>query len=132
DFQLISLLRRGHSNKEIAAQLSLTEGTVKTYLHRLFETLGVHSRTDLLALAEAVREGCECGMISRFASCPGEAAMPCDQHRHTLALIAGQLRGGEAESSRQHAETCFECGRLVRDGSAEAAGDSIATAGLDP
>jgi DNA-binding NarL/FixJ family response regulator len=45
--QLVSLLAQGMKNKEIAYQLSLSEGTVKVYLSRLFEKLGVKDRFEL-------------------------------------------------------------------------------------
>jgi two-component system nitrate/nitrite response regulator NarL len=50
--QLISFVRRGLRNREIAEQLSVTEGTVKVYLHAVFEKLGVSSRTELAIRAD--------------------------------------------------------------------------------
>jgi len=44
--QLMTLLSEGMKNKEIAAVLRITEGTVKVYLSRLFQKLGVHDRFD--------------------------------------------------------------------------------------
>lgn len=50
--QLIGFVRTGLRNREIAQQLGVTEGTVKTYLHSVFEKLGVSSRTALAIRAE--------------------------------------------------------------------------------
>lgn len=50
--QLIGFVRTGLRNREIAVQLGVTEGTVKTYLHSVFEKLGVSSRTELAIRAE--------------------------------------------------------------------------------
>jgi two-component system nitrate/nitrite response regulator NarP len=49
---IVSLVRRGLRNKEIAEELGLTEGTVKVHLHKIFEKLGLSSRTELILLAE--------------------------------------------------------------------------------
>ncbi len=45
--QLVSLLAQGLKNKEIATALAITEGTVKVYLSRLFEKVGVKDRFEL-------------------------------------------------------------------------------------
>ena len=45
--QLVSLLSQGLKNKEIAATLMVSEGTVKVYLSRLFEKAGVKDRFEL-------------------------------------------------------------------------------------
>ncbi len=45
--QLVSLLAQGLKNKEIATALEITEGTVKVYLSRLFEKVGVKDRFEL-------------------------------------------------------------------------------------
>jgi two-component system nitrate/nitrite response regulator NarP len=44
---LVDLVRRGMRNREIAEELGVTEGTVKVYLHALFDKLGVENRTEL-------------------------------------------------------------------------------------
>jgi ATP-dependent transcriptional regulator len=48
---ILQLLGQGASNKQIAAKLALTEGTVKVYLSRIYAKLGVSSRTQALAAA---------------------------------------------------------------------------------
>lgn len=45
--QLVGLLSQGLKNKEIAATLSISEGTVKVYLSRLFQKVGVKDRFEL-------------------------------------------------------------------------------------
>jgi two-component system nitrate/nitrite response regulator NarP len=45
--ELIDLVRRGLRNRDIAAELRVTEGTVKVYLHAIFDKLGVDNRTEL-------------------------------------------------------------------------------------
>lgn len=45
--QLVGLLSQGLKNKEIASALSISEGTVKVYLSRLFQKVGVKDRFEL-------------------------------------------------------------------------------------
>jgi two-component system, NarL family, response regulator len=52
---VLRLLATGNSNREIAEQLSITDGTVKIHVAHLFDKLGVTSRTE--AIATAVRRG---------------------------------------------------------------------------
>lgn len=49
--QLILMLDRGLSNRDIAAELEISEHTVKVHLWRLFRRLGVKSRTQTLHYA---------------------------------------------------------------------------------
>jgi DNA-binding NarL/FixJ family response regulator len=49
--QLMSFLAQGLKNKEIAYAMTLTEATVKVYLSRLFQKVGVHDRLELALLA---------------------------------------------------------------------------------
>jgi two-component system nitrate/nitrite response regulator NarP len=55
--QLINLVRKGLRNREIADQLGVTEGTIKVYLHAVFEKLGVSSRTELAIRADEFLAG---------------------------------------------------------------------------
>ncbi len=45
--QLVALLSQGLKNKEIASTLQISEGTVKVYLSRLFQKVGVKDRFEL-------------------------------------------------------------------------------------
>lgn len=55
--QLIGFVRQGLRNREIAEQLGVTEGTVKVYLHAVFEKLGVTNRTELAIRADEFLAG---------------------------------------------------------------------------
>jgi two-component system, NarL family, nitrate/nitrite response regulator NarL len=45
--ELVKLVQNGLRNREIARKLGVTEGTIKVYLHTVFQKLGVTSRTEL-------------------------------------------------------------------------------------
>lgn len=51
--ELISLISRGLSNKEIAQKLCISESTVKKHNYSIFSKLNVHSRTQLIRLFRA-------------------------------------------------------------------------------
>lgn len=51
DRQIIKLIRLDYSNKLIAYDLNLTEGTVAVYIHNLIQKLGVNSRVGLAIYA---------------------------------------------------------------------------------
>ncbi|MCR2804565.1 LuxR C-terminal-related transcriptional regulator [Paenibacillus soyae] len=50
--ELVRMLQLGASNKQIAEELNLSEGTVKVYLSNLYGKLGVSSRTQALLAAQ--------------------------------------------------------------------------------
>ena len=52
--ELIKLVRNGLRNREIAQKLGVTEGTIKVYLHTVFQKLGVSSRTELAIRASGL------------------------------------------------------------------------------
>jgi DNA-binding NarL/FixJ family response regulator len=47
--QIVSHLRSGKSNKQIAFELDLSLGTVKVHLHNIMKKLGAHNRIQVLA-----------------------------------------------------------------------------------
>jgi two-component system, NarL family, nitrate/nitrite response regulator NarL len=49
------LVVQGLSNKEMARQLNIIEGTVKIHLHNIYRHLGIRNRTALTALAHGGR-----------------------------------------------------------------------------
>ena len=55
--EVVTLLADGLSNRDIARALNLSENTIKNYLFRIFEKVGVSNRTELLlqALQNAAR-----------------------------------------------------------------------------
>jgi DNA-binding NarL/FixJ family response regulator len=55
EVELLALLARGMSNREIAEALTLAESTVKRHLANTYEKLGVHSRSG--AVDAALRSG---------------------------------------------------------------------------
>ncbi|HEY7006176.1 MAG TPA: response regulator transcription factor [Sphingomicrobium sp.] len=55
--ELVDLVRQGLRNRDIASQLGVTEGTVKVYLHAIFDKLGVDNRTELAMRASEVLGG---------------------------------------------------------------------------
>nr|WP_280207662.1 helix-turn-helix transcriptional regulator [Brevibacillus sp. AY1] len=52
ELSILSRLRQGASNKEIAHELGNTVGTVKVYLHRIYGKLGVTNRTQAMLKAQ--------------------------------------------------------------------------------
>ena len=71
ELAVLAELSHGHTNKQIAANLWLSEQTVKFHLRNIYRKLGIKSRTEAL----------------RYA------------HEHDLATNAPALGGGEAQRS---------------------------------
>ncbi len=57
ELQILQLLVRGLSNKEIATALCLSDQTIATHMKSIFDKLGVHNRL------MAVRVGIDLGII---------------------------------------------------------------------
>lgn len=57
ELEILELIARGYSNREIAEQLFVSENTVKTHSSRLFDKLSARRRT------QAVQLGKEFGLI---------------------------------------------------------------------
>jgi DNA-binding NarL/FixJ family response regulator len=49
--QVVALVADGLSNRETARELSLSENTIKKYLFRIFDKLGISSRVELVLFA---------------------------------------------------------------------------------
>ena len=66
--EIVSFLRQGMRNKQIAGEMGITEGTVKIYLFRLFHKLGVRNRFELA----------RCGTVDDLQLTPS-TAMPASK-----------------------------------------------------
>jgi DNA-binding NarL/FixJ family response regulator len=51
ELEVLDLVRRGSSNKEVARSLHLSEATVKTHLIHIYGKLGVDDRTSAVNVA---------------------------------------------------------------------------------
>jgi len=55
-YEIATLVSAGLKNKEIARRLHLTEATVKTHLHNIYQKARVPNRTALTARFQAIRQ----------------------------------------------------------------------------
>ncbi len=55
EYEVLELLARGHSNREIGKSLFVSPNTVKSHLARLYEKLEVSRRTQAIQNARALR-----------------------------------------------------------------------------
>lgn len=55
EVEILQLMAKGAANKEISAQLSISQSTVKTHISSIFQKLGVNDRTE--AVTQALRKG---------------------------------------------------------------------------
>jgi len=55
--RVAALVTQGHTNREVAAAMFVTENTVQTHLRHIFQKLGVRSRTELTVLLLAAPAG---------------------------------------------------------------------------
>jgi len=56
---VVRLVAEGLTNREVARQLNLSEHTVRNYLFRIFEKLGISSRVELVLYALNQREAAQ-------------------------------------------------------------------------
>ncbi len=55
ELEILQLMAKGAANKEISAQLSISQSTVKTHISSIFQKLGVNDRTE--AVTQAIKKG---------------------------------------------------------------------------
>jgi len=87
--QLVTLLSYGLKNKEIASALHITEGTVKVYLSRLFQKVGVKDRFELALFGLK-------NLPDRYLQFSGDTAdMPVPSLRALMIGRPSNRRGGK-------------------------------------
>ncbi|HEV8524983.1 MAG TPA: LuxR C-terminal-related transcriptional regulator [Terriglobales bacterium] len=100
---VVRLLCEGLTNRQIAARLELSENTVKNYVFRIFDKLGVSSRVEVLFYVLSQRTS------SQLHSTAGVAAGP--------AASAGTWFGSCLDAAQRGNETAqLELGRMFSEG----------------
>ena len=59
EYEIISAIKEGSSNREIASKLAISEETVKRHLSNIYSKLGVSSRLELVVVASEQHLGSE-------------------------------------------------------------------------
>jgi DNA-binding CsgD family transcriptional regulator len=68
--EVVACVAEGLSNREIASRLKLTEHTVKNYLFRIFDKLGVSSRVEVVLYVFRLRK-------DQVANAPDNQCVEC-------------------------------------------------------
>ena len=55
ELEVLTLLASGRPNKEVARDLFVSVGTVKTHTNNIYRKLGVHNRAEALAKARRLK-----------------------------------------------------------------------------
>jgi DNA-binding NarL/FixJ family response regulator len=90
------LIAQGLSNKEIAWSLGITEGTVKVYLSRLFDKVGVSDRFELALLALKNLAANHAAAVNMPRAFDGDKVMPLSMPEF-LSLDKGHASGSQSQ-----------------------------------
>jgi DNA-binding NarL/FixJ family response regulator len=83
ELEVVQCLVRGLTNREIAEQMGLSQHTIKNYLFRVFDKLGVSSRTELLFMTLSQGTNPEESLLPEVSK---KACEDCQYDEATLAL----------------------------------------------
>jgi DNA-binding CsgD family transcriptional regulator len=98
EYDVLSAISEGLSNKQITRRLNITESTVKHHVGKLFDKLGASSRLELVSFARYHR-------ILELPQASGLGfSLTNDQKHLILRAINGQLRDEDVEPARRLAD----------------------------
>ncbi|HTR65475.1 MAG TPA: LuxR C-terminal-related transcriptional regulator [Terriglobales bacterium] len=139
ELDVVGCIVEGLTNREIAERLHLSQHTIKNYLFRVFEKLGVSSRLELMSVALERGASAQVGgeglggvdpssPLMNFADCKRAAERGSTSAQAALALMYSQGNGVEQDlvsayawyllaerNSRQRAETITAARQRLAD-----------------
>jgi two-component system, NarL family, nitrate/nitrite response regulator NarL len=100
--EVVRCVAEGLSNREIASQLKLSQHTIKNYLFRIFDKLGVSNRAELIFFT--------------FSS-PGVLANPDARDSNSLRIPKGDAEAFDqcSKAAAKSSEAQFMLGQMYRD-----------------
>jgi DNA-binding CsgD family transcriptional regulator len=104
--QIMSLVSEGLSNKEIGRRLNIADGTIKVYLHHIFQKFEISNRTPLAALVISNNGGA--------AVLPGNPALRARLGEQQFILKEWGSRSGSAACASNSADVWRANGRKWR------------------
>jgi len=118
--QILSLLRAGKANKEIAHELGIGIGTVKQHLVTLFKKLGVSNRSMAISKSHAIEGLPIDGPVPLDAKTDGAPAAPSLLERRPVAVLSLEVLVTDGIASadllrdlyRIYAEVAFDFGAV--------------------
>jgi len=126
EVEVVRCLAEGMTNREIAERLALSQHTIKNYLFRIFDKLGVSSRIELLfmtlshnvaappllqGLLEDPADGCD---QATFALCQKAAEHGVVSAQLALASMFGSGRATDVDVISCYTWYCVALDRLIR------------------
>jgi two-component system, NarL family, nitrate/nitrite response regulator NarL len=102
EHDVVQCVAEGLSNREIAKRLKLTEHTVKNYLCRIFDKLGVSSRVEVVLYAFSLR-----GMMG-----PGSVRSPGRGEAATAAPLKPHANSAEVKKPAERAKDLVRRARV--------------------
>lgn len=76
EIEIVRLVARDRTNKEISRVLGISVWTVGTHMRRVFAKLGVHSRAAMVAVAMETARAGQSGGMDRLRRLPREGRAP--------------------------------------------------------
>jgi DNA-binding NarL/FixJ family response regulator len=100
---VVRCVAEGLSNREIASRLRLTEHTVKNYLFRIFDKLGVSSRVEVVLYAFRFRKDLVADPVPDSTFVPASKTYVAKDPIRAVAPLAVKRAGGASEELARRA-----------------------------